>query len=209
MTKSQKFKLCALEDSVFDLYKSNSDRLPFHGWNHINFVRNKAEFFARELKANIFVVIASALTHDLNYIVLTNSKPETGRKLRESILNELEFSEEEIKWIELTIVEAHLGYRSDKISREGMALSDADTLFKALPITPIIYAIKYLEENGMALRELAEKVVSEQAPLMRQGIYFYSPSAQAKYLNWAKTNLTLWENVLDALHDQEINDLMI
>jgi uncharacterized protein len=89
-----------------------------------------------------------------------------------------------------------------------MALSDADTLFKALPITPVVLAPLYMRETGKTLRELADKIVGEQVPLRDDGIYFYSDSAKKKYESWGETNLALWVGIRDALDDPSVLDLI-
>jgi uncharacterized protein len=113
-------------------------------------------------------------------------------------------AEDSIAAIEDVVVTAETHSRSRDISPEAMALSDADTLFKALPITPVILAPLYMRETGMSLRELAEKIVGEQVPLRDSGIYFYSDSAKRKYAQWADANLTLWSCILDSLDDASV-----
>lgn len=89
-----------------------------------------------------------------------------------------------------------------------MALSDADTLFKSLPITPIIFAQKYITQNKVDIYKLAQKVTSEQNPLMDQDIYFYTDYAKKRYLNWAKDNLKLWNNVIESSTDEDIKEML-
>lgn len=154
------------------------------------------------------IVEAAALTHDLNYIVRPNSEPEEGKELRQKFLSKSGFTENEIEKIEAVVMESHTGTRSKKISSEGMVLSDADTLFKSLPITPIMFAQKYITQNKVDIYKLAQKVTSEQNPLIEKDIYFYTDYAKKKYLNWAKVNLKLWNNVVEALEDEDIKELL-
>ena len=89
-----------------------------------------------------------------------------------------------------------------------MALSDADTLFKVLPITPVIFGGKYLQENNIDIFQHARKIINEQKPLLERGIYFYTPMAKERYLHWAETNLTLWEDIFDSANDSSIQKLL-
>jgi uncharacterized protein len=190
------------------LYLEHSKNLLFHGWHHITFVRKKALEFAESISANKLIVEAAALTHDLNYIVKPNSEPEEGKELRQEFLSKAGFIVDEITRIETVVMESHTGTRNERITLEGMALSDADTLFKALPITPIIFAQKYITQNKVDIYKLADKVTSEQNPLIEQDIYFYTDYAKRKYLNWAKDNLKLWNNVIEAFKDEDIKEIL-
>lgn len=200
-------KLLKLREHVKKLYDDNNDLLLFHGWHHIQFVTNKAVTFAKTINADVEVVEASALVHDLNYIVEVNSEPEAGTKLRASVLSKAGYSSEEINRIERIIDEAHTANRSAEISPEGMALSDGDTLFKALPITPILFSSKYITQNKIDLGKLAHKVLSEQRPLLEQGIYFYTEDAK-QYLKWAQANIDNMANVQEALEDPDVQELI-
>ena len=151
---------------------------------------------------------AAALTHDLNYIVKPNSEPEEGKELRQKFLSKAGFTTEEIIKIETVLMESQTGTRDEKVTLEGMALSDADTLFKSLPITPIIFAQKYITQNKVDIYKLAHKVTSEQNPLIDSDIYFYTDYAKKRYLNWAKDNLKLWNNVIEALKDEDIKEIL-
>lgn len=206
----KKEKLLLLADCVFNLYKTKNMDLPFHGWHHIQFVRVKGVEIARSIQADDFVVESAALTHDMNYLVEIGSNPERASDVRNKILSSCHYLASEIALIEKVILDAHTGYRLilQNISKEAMALSDADTLFKALPITPIIFANRYILENSISIRDLALKVTVEQNPLMEQGKYFYTEYAKQKYLKWAQTNLILWNNVIDCLADESVVDLL-
>lgn len=203
-----KTNLDKLKKEVSDLYQTHSKKLLFHGWHHITFVRKKAIKFAQSINANIFLVESSALVHDLNYILKPNSEPEEAEEYRREILERCDYSKNEIKRIETIILESHTGTRGAKISSEGKALSDADTLFKALPITPIIFANKYIIQNKVDIRKLAYKVTSEQNKLLEEDLYFYTDLAKKKYLHWAKANLALWSNVVDALDDPDVAEVL-
>jgi uncharacterized protein len=190
------------------LYQARSSDMLFHGWHHIYFVTKKAVQFAEEFDVDKEIIEAAALTHDLNYVVEVNSEPEAGKELRAKYLSEAGFSPEEVIKIDHVVMQEHTATRHAGISDSAKALSDADTLFKALPVTPIIFAGHFITENHINIRKLANKVVSEQKPLMEEGIYFYTTAAKTKYLEWASINLKLWENVQDALDDEDVSEML-
>lgn len=201
-------RVAKLEDHVRRIYQDCDDDVPFHGWHHVDFVRNKATQFARERGADAVVVEAAALVHDLNYVVKKNSSLRDGSRLRRECLTLAGFDQDLVDQIEYLIAEAHTASRTADISLAGSALSDADTLFKALPVTPVVLAHRYLTENGISLRSLAEKILGEQTPLLEQGIYFYDESVAGRYLPWANANLALWRSIADALDDTDVVNLL-
>jgi uncharacterized protein len=182
--------------------------LPFHGWHHVSFVRDKGAMFATANGADSSVVATAALVHDLNYLVRRNSAAAAGETLRMRILAEAGVRARVARWIDDVVVEAEMATRHRDISLEAQALSDADTLFKALPITPVLLAHRYLAENGVSLRELATKIVGEQRGVHDAGFYFYSREAAAAYSHWATANLELWQCVMEALDDPSVNELL-
>lgn len=197
-----------LKQKVQELYKQRGNDLLFHGWHHIFFVFKKALEFSEVLKADAFLVQSAALTHDLNYLVEKNSLPEIGANLRKSVLLECGYSIDEIERIESIVLESHTAYRNDNISLEGKALSDADTLFKSLPITPVLFSSKFISENNINVKILADKIVSEQCKLMDTGIYFYTNEAKEKYLKWAIDNLNLWKSIKESLDDPDVIEML-
>jgi uncharacterized protein len=205
---ARNLRVTNLENAVHELYLSTEVSLPFHGWHHVYFVMTKAVEFAHERDADPCMVAAASIVHDLNYVVRKNSGPSTARRLRRSFLKKAGFDPAEMNRIEEIINEAHTATRTDSISAEGAALSDADTLFKALPMTPVIFAHLYLSENGIGLRELGSKILREQMPLVEKDIYFYDPVVREKYLPWAKVNIQLWQEIMAALDDQDIVSLL-
>jgi uncharacterized protein len=182
--------------------------LPFHGWHHVSFVRDKGARFAAANGADVSVVATAALVHDLNYLVRRNSPAAAGRTLRLDILAEAGVTADTARWVDEIVVEAEMATRHRHISLEAQALSDADTLFKALPVTPVMLAHRYLSENGVSLRELATKIVGEQRGVHDAGFYFYSREAAAAYSHWASANLELWQCVVEALDDPSVNELL-
>jgi len=196
-----------LAEELQALYQTRDD-LPFHGWHHIEFVAKKAVQFATELPgANPEYVEGAALTHDLNYLVTPNSKPEAGWELREQYLIDAGFSVlGEIARIDEIVMEANTATRTADISPSAQALSDGDTLFKVLPVTPVILSGNFAIENDINLKKLAQKIVDEQQPLIDQGTYFYTESAKRQALGWAALNLRLWNNMIAFYDDPELED---
>jgi uncharacterized protein len=205
---NKKEKLLKLNKEIYKIYLQNKGHLLFHGWHHINFVRNKALMFGKNLKADLFIIESTALVHDLNYLVKSNSEPEVGKQMRQTILAKIGYTKTELEEIEKIILASHTAYRNKKLSNEAKSISDADTLFKALPITPILFANHYIIENKIDISKLAKKVINEQTILMKKGIYFYTKEARQKYLKWAKINLTLWSNVNESLQDKDVQNLL-
>lgn len=206
--------LDAVWDSTRELYarearkSSYSRKVSFHGWPHVSFVAKNAHRFAIELEADPFIAEIAGLVHDLNYLVDARSDASGGAVLREKILSECGLGAQSIAVIENVVVTAQTRARGRSISPEAMALSDADTLFKALPITPVILSPLYIRETGSSLRELAEKITSEQVPLRDEEIYFYSTTAKRKYEEWGDANLRLWTLILESLDDPSIVELV-
>lgn len=194
--------------TVEKLYAGQTREVPFHGWHHVKFVAVNTRRFAAELGADRVRTEIAALVHDVNYLVAARSDAADGRALRRRILAAVGMTGHTISTIEDIVVSAETQSRSKDISPEAMALSDADTLFKALPITPVMLASLYMRETGSSLRELAEKIVGEQVPLRDNGIYFYSASAKRKYERWGDVNLALWTSILDALDDVSVMELV-
>ncbi|MBP2330057.1 uncharacterized protein JOF56_010442 [Kibdelosporangium banguiense] len=197
-----------VERRVRRLCQRFAANLPFHGWHHVHFVRTKAGAFARANGSDPAVVETAALVHDLNYIVKRNSDAAEGREIRMRILAAAGVAEPVAEWIDDIVVEAEISTRHRDISKEAQALSDADTLFKALPVTPVMLAHRYLSENGITLGQLANKIVGEQRGKHDEGFYFYSPQAKAMYSHWASANLELWQCVVEALDDPSVGELL-
>jgi uncharacterized protein len=198
----------AVDAHVHRLCLRYADRLQFHGWHHVGFVRAKAVEFAGLNGSDAAVVETAALVHDVNYIVARNSSVAAGRRLRLEILAMAGVTQPVASWIDRIVREAEMAARHREISLEAQALSDADTLFKALPVTPVVLAHRYLAENGVSLRELAEKIVSEQQDVHDDGYYFYNPQAAATYSHWAATNLQLWQCIRESLDDPTVERLL-
>jgi uncharacterized protein len=174
----------------------------------VSFVRAKGAQFAAHNGADVSLVETAALVHDLNYLVERNSAASAGGALRMRILAEAGVPEAAAAWIDAVVDEAEMATRHRDISIEAQALSDADTLFKALPVTPVMLAHRYLTENGISLRELASKIVGEQRGVHDAGFYFYSQEAADAYSHWASANLELWQCVMEALDDPSVNQLL-
>jgi uncharacterized protein len=198
----------AVENRVHRLCLEYAERLQFHGWHHVSFVRAKAAGFAQHNGADRAVVEVAALVHDVNYLVRRNSPAAAGSSLRLEILAECGVPDGVARWIDEIVDEAEMATRGRDISLEAQALSDADTLFKALPVTPVVLAHRYLRENGLSLRELADKIVGEQCDVHDEGYYFYNPEAAATYSRWAMANLQLWQCIQEAVDDPTVVELL-
>jgi uncharacterized protein len=198
----------AVDRQVHQLCQRHAAKLQFHGWHHVSFVRAKAVEFAHLNGSDAAVVETAALVHDVNYIVARNSPAAAGRRLRLEILAIAGVAKPVAGWIDHIVREAEMASRHREISLEAQALSDADTLFKALPVTPVVLAHRYLAENGVSLRELADKIVGEQQDVHDEGYYFYNPEAAATYSRWAATNLALWQCIKESLDDPTVERLL-
>ena len=197
-----------VREQVRELCAAQPDRLPFHGWHHVGFVYDKAAGFAAANGSDVAVVRTAALVHDVNYVVRRNSAAAAGRDLRLALLSRAGVTDDAAEWIDAVVCEAEMAARHRDISLEAQALSDADTLFKALPVTPVMLAHRYLTENGISLAQLAAKIVGEQRHVHDAGFYFYSDAAAATYSRWAAANLELWACVVEALDDPAVTELL-
>jgi uncharacterized protein len=193
---------------VHRLYQRPGGELPFHGWHHVEFVRAKALEFAERNQADPSVVEVAALVHDLNYLVEKDSRAAAGGRLRQRVLRHASVPAEAARWVERVVQEAETCSRGADISLEAQALSDADTVFKVLPITPVVLSHRYLDETGIDLPTLAKKITTEQLPLRDQGIYFYDPEAADRYRSWASANLGLWEAITEAVQEPAVQRLL-
>jgi uncharacterized protein len=197
-----------IESAVREQYRSFSSGLPFHGWHHVEFVRSKAVALAHKNGSDVAIVEVAALLHDLNYMVQRNSRVNAARHMRRQLLNELDIDECIIERIEQVISEAETEARDEHASLEAQALSDADTLFKALPITPVLLAHRYMEETGQDLRQLCDRILRDQVPLRDKGIYFYDRETSVQYEEWANANLHLWQCIDVSLKTAEVQGLV-
>jgi len=150
---------------------------------------------------------SAALVHDLNYLAHAGvwTPPSSGESLRLQTLSKAGYTPAQTAQIEETIIAAETACRGkNSLTPEMMALSDADTLFKALPTTAPIFAARFMQQNNYSVTRLARKIVAEQVPLLEQDIYFYSDLARRKYTAWAKANLAVWQYVEESLADPDI-----
>lgn len=208
MLISKTEKLNSLRKIVDDYYGENGKALLFHGWHHISFVQKKSAEFAKSIDADLFLVESAALVHDLNYLVEPNSNPEIGGELRQTLLQRAGYDASEVERIEDIVIEAHTAYRGPTLSLEGQALSDADSVFKILPITPVLFSGKYISQNQVNLKKLAMKITSEQNPLLQSGIYFYTDFARQKYQRWAETNIGLWNQIVECMESEDVQEML-
>lgn len=198
----------SVNDAVRSTYRSFDRPLPFHGWHHIEFVREKALEFAERNGADRSIVEIAALVHDLNYLVEPDSPARAGRQLRHRVLLAAGVAPGDRQRVEDVVQEAETCRRGADITMEAQALSDADTVYKVLPITPVMLSHRYLAETGVDLAALAKKITTEQRPLQEQGIYFYDPQAAIRYGRWASANLNLWEAIVEAVDEPAVQRLL-
>lgn len=193
-----------LRDAVYEIYRVNAGKVPYHGWHHVEFVAEKAALYTTELKADETLTLAAAYVHDFNYLFPKESASSASRDLRREVLGGVGFGQDIASRVEQIILEARMSRRHAHISAEAKALSDGDTAYKSLPITPLM-TVDYLFETGATLASLAQKIVREQTPLADQGIYFYSTLAREAYGPWAEANLQMWTRVLHSLDNADID----
>lgn len=196
-------RLTHLRIALIELYDSRDDLL-FHGWHHVTFVTRKSLEFAGEFKVNIELLEAAALTHDLNYIVDTKSRVDDGEELRKRMLDEAGFNQSEIEEIENTVHYSSTEFSGGDISDASKILSDADKLFKVLPVGPMIMSARYITETKVDIKKWADRIIRDQKPLFESDKYFYTQLAKEKYLKWAKLNLEWVEMVKASLDDPDI-----
>jgi uncharacterized protein len=197
--------------SIYDLYHlpENKSKLLFHGWHHIQFVHRKAIEFAGYLKCDIEKAAVASLVHDLNYIFSDKLEPEAARAQIIYYVTNANYPPKYAEEIADLIEDGHLAYRGTRqLSNEAKALADADTLFKAIPTTPIVFSSKFITQNHYDLKKLGHKIIDEQKPLMESDTYFYTELAKRKYLKWAQINLAMWENVLESLEDKDVQEML-
>ena len=193
---------------MFELYARHNSKLLAHGWHHVEFVTRKSLEFAVELGVSEETVEAAALTHDLNYVVDPKSHVEAGQSLRQEYLSKCRFSDTEILQIESAVQEASTKNRHEGISEEAKALADADSLFKVLPISPIVFSGRFIEETGVSIEVWADTITRQQGPLLDQGEYFYTKTAKKRYGDWARLNLELVETIRGSLSDPDVQELL-
>lgn len=198
----------AVRRRVKRLYSRHRARLPFHGWHHVHFVSAKGREFAGLNGADAGLVDVAGLVHDLNYLVLRDSAASAGHHLRMKLLAKAGAPPGLARRVDDIVCEAEMSTRGRDISLEAQALSDADTLFKAVPITPVLLAHRYLTENRVSLRRLASKIVGDQQGAYDQGFYFYNPTIAARYSEWARANLRLWQCIAESLADPCVEELV-
>jgi uncharacterized protein len=193
-----------LTDNLRKLYAHHVDDLLFHGWHHITFVTRKTVEFAAELNVDLELAEATALTHDLNYIVDVKSDVDAGSELRRDHLQKSGFTPLEISEIETAVHSGSTEFRDANISDLAKALSDADSLFKVLPVGPMILSARYITETKVDIKTWADRIIRDQQPLLDENIYFYTATANRKYLEWAKLNLKLVKTIQESLDDPDI-----
>lgn len=171
----------------------------------MSFVTRKALEFASEFPSiNRELLEVSALLHDVNYIGDTTTGVDDGARMRAELLSGAGYSPEEIALIEKTVHDASTEYSGGEISDMSKALSDADKMFKVLPVGPIILTARYLTETKADIKKWADRIIREQRPLLDNDKYFYTQIAKQKYLAWAQINLQWVEQVRASIDDEDV-----
>jgi uncharacterized protein len=193
-----------LHDNLHTLYQQHTEELLFHGWHHITFVTRKSLEFAKELQVKEELVEATALTHDLNYLVDVTSGADAGKALRAHQLGNVGYSDAEIAVIEDAVHSGSTENRHADIPALAKALSDADSLFKVLPVGPLLLSARYITETKVDLKKWSDRIIRDQQPLLDQDIFFYTDTAKRRYSEWAKLNLQLVATIRSSLDDPDI-----
>ncbi len=193
----------ALRTTLREIYSPRDDLL-FHGWHHITFVTRKSLEFAREFDVDVELLEAAALTHDLNFITNVKSSVDDGREIRAEVLSKAGFNEHEIPDIENLVHGSSTEFSGGDISDSSKVLSDADKLFKVLPVSPMILSARYITETKVDIEKWADRIIRDQKPLLDADKYFYTKMAKEKYLTWARLNLEWVEAVKQSLDDPDV-----
>lgn len=193
-----------LRHMLKDIYVKRCQDVPFHGWHHLEFVEAKVREFAPMIGADLLVCSLAALVHDVNHLVVPGSRVATGLDLMHSLLRQVGIDEQLATRVERVVSQAETASRGRDLDVEAQVLSDADSVYKVLPITPVLLVPRYLSETGMDIAALADRILTEQLPLEEEGIYFYIPEVKRRYGAWATSNLTLWSNIVTSLRDPDI-----
>lgn len=206
---STKYK--KLFQAMYDYHHNEivKSRLSFHGWHYVSFILKKAEKFAKELGADTEKTLISALTYGL----FTRTSPSlTPTDVRGQVIKiivdsgyDMALAEEIIMMNERIQLPGRL---SRELTNEEKALSDAVCLYRILPVTPVLFSSKYMEQADIMLEELAHRILNEQFGALKTDRLFYTKSAKKEYTKWAETNIRLWQNIEEAMLDPDIRGLV-
>ncbi|MDT0169453.1 HD domain-containing protein [Pseudarthrobacter sp. BRE9] len=200
--------LSRLRRAIFKLLTSHSDDIPYHGWPHVRFVADHGARLAAAVGADSDLVAAAGLVHDLNYLVRPGSQVKEGITLMRKYLRDAGYNSSQMDRVTSIVLEADLATRGPIVSSEVACLSDADSLFKVLPVTPVLLARDYLKENHVSLKELAESIIGEQASRLEEGYYFYTDEAKDLYDGLARQSIIMWNSILESLENDEVSLLV-
>lgn len=197
--------------AVKKLYRAEADSLPYHNFFHIKFVLKNSIYIAYHEGASLDLVKPSALLHDLNYVVCPGSDVKVGNELASSLLVESGYQRQEIQQIIHIINDSSSGTieKSPRFSIEAMVVSDADSTYKSLPVTPVLFAHKYMIENSVSLEDLAMDILSKQGGVLSGGSYFFTKTASSIYGKWALQNVRLWKDISTILSQSPIVRKMV
>ena len=141
-----------LEQICLNIYPKSGS----HDWNHIQRVRKLCLQIGRQLNADLLVLEAAALLHDISH-QLREKHAERSSVEAEKILREVGFPEEKIPKIVDAIREHSFSSGLKPQSLESKILSDADKL-DALGAIGIYRAIAYSIEHGRSINGFVEHV---------------------------------------------------
>ncbi len=206
MNDEQATRIEALVERLYN--GDNAPRLPFHDYDHIVFVTRWAVNFGQQNGADLPTVKVAALLHDLNYIADPTSDVDAGKDSRRAVLLEAGISDREIDNLEGIIRSADVRNSESCSGLEAQALSDADMLYKILPVTPVLFSHRLLVESNSNIRDLAIKILEEQLPRFESGSLFYNPKANDRYHKWAATNFALWRDIIECVEEPTISALL-
>lgn len=176
--QSQREKVTRLRLKIKDLYEGTEERLPFHGWPHVDFVARKGLEFATIEQQRLFekkeiekidpeapyFVEAICLVHELNNFVETVSHESVGEKLRRQILQEVGYADDQIQHIE-DIVQ----YKENK-SFLAHCYLDADDAAKFDPeFRKVANSNTFTKEQNISEEQLAENIMRVQLQPVLEG----------------------------------------
>jgi uncharacterized protein len=113
-----------------------------HSYEHVNRVVNIATFLAKKEKANVELVWIGALLHDIGWAV-GNPHNETGAKLANKILKEMNYPKEKSEKIVRIILRHPLAFKDKLKTLEEKIVWDADKI-DLLGVIGVVRAFHWL-----------------------------------------------------------------
>ncbi len=142
-------------DSIHDIARQMLGNATFSGLDHAERVRQIAEDIGHREGADLDILRAAALLHDIGVPINKNLHYEIGALLAQGILSQFGFTKDEIKPI-VHAIEAHSRYGGpDPQTSEGRILQDADAV-EYVGATGLARAIVRGLESGAYSGDLSE-----------------------------------------------------